>query len=1020
MDSVSQKTDAYVTVTFGTTEPQRTAVAYKTLHPVWNQDFRIEVHDDIVLQDNLVQLKVFDKDVYSADMCIGVVYCDLSSLLLPNASNKIAGWFPIYDTLKGIRGRLLVVIRLQFFGDVNPFKDSAAGVSIFGISIPHRHCVHGIHGFVEELHTSDDPEYSWSDFFQTSQTSNESRQLLLYSLSSKIYRNVGRKALEVGGNSVLGFSLAFDMEGSSGGLVVRGFGTACTIHRIDRSPGLQPQPLKSAALDEIEHLSLDANDNPLESWQKGEQKEEQPSRLFSGQVQFLTLVSFPLDVHMRLGGVVSAKAVKHLGTLRVDQATRDSWWFELREEIKAHAAALNCSSVLGYTETTTIFEDICILTAYGTAANCGRLRTCEIENVDNAIAAASVSPLHGTIEKEEADRGDIPKLATSTELPNTIPKFTPQFSSSKNKRRGFTKKKRNAFCSSCHIPYTLGKAPFRMNLVACEICKKRYVPEILLTTIEPPSNLPIAGIGKLVEARVCRTKKKIQGEQNAILISEAIPFLEYDLHRQLIYKLRVLGMNAAFRLTWQISIGSNLIIGIASATAVYALPLPAPPVLKISRNIEVKDAEDADLFELQRKIMAISEENNEFLQESVSEWKQNFLKLVKKKQSAVVGMAISSRLSSVNVKLDRSASLASENNRKSIDTPTSSSESSSSDSENLAESDTNKLTFVLHIDDDADEDILMAILDPTPPLEVFLCNTEFPPGLKCEMSTVQMISCLRRVHWADSISFLRLNQQFASVFHDLYASLSFKAQDFSPCCISGVRLFVSLPSDNTIELGCTASILMLDEDYEWSKFEQKFEKMHDSLTPFLLPPGLKNPFAKQKSTISCIPSVEEKVETDAVVIDIETEHLQQESIASLSVKRELELEPLNDVFDETFVELTPLSSISQSSVQKFLGRVQVHLIKESWTFNDEGGLGQFAHLFLSEAQAIARANVAARGGNALLGYRLHECRFIEPSKNQAYSIISLSGDAVLLERHNQQTMMGIYLQNKAAQSYSNY
>ena len=52
----------------------------------------------------------------------------------------------------------------------------------------------------------------------------------------------------------------------------------------------------------------------------------------------------------------------------------------------------------------------------------------------------------------------------------------------------------------------------------------------------------------------------------------------------------------------------------------------------------------------------------------------------------------------------------------------------------------------------------------------------------------------------------------------------------------------------------------------------------------------------------------------------------------------------------------------------------------------------------AEAHALARAHVVSRGGNALLGFRMHECRFVEVSKTQAYSIISVSGDAVRLTR----------------------
>jgi hypothetical protein len=92
--------------------------------------------------------------------------------------------------------------------------------------------VHGIHGFVEELVVERDTEYEWTDMFRTSRKSNEARQLLLYRLSSKIRRNVGRKSLEKGGQAVLGYSEAFDLESSSGALIARGFGTSCTVHKV--------------------------------------------------------------------------------------------------------------------------------------------------------------------------------------------------------------------------------------------------------------------------------------------------------------------------------------------------------------------------------------------------------------------------------------------------------------------------------------------------------------------------------------------------------------------------------------------------------------------------------------------------------------------------------------------------------------------------------------------------------------------------------------------------------------------
>ena len=106
---------------------------------------------------------------------------DLNSLLM-REGHVIQGWFPIYDTLLGVRCELSLVIRLHYFGDVNPFQESSAGVQFFALSTldPNLYHLEKVLGFVEELVVHADPEYSWSDNFRTSRKSNEHRQLLLY------------------------------------------------------------------------------------------------------------------------------------------------------------------------------------------------------------------------------------------------------------------------------------------------------------------------------------------------------------------------------------------------------------------------------------------------------------------------------------------------------------------------------------------------------------------------------------------------------------------------------------------------------------------------------------------------------------------------------------------------------------------------------------------------------------------------------------------------------------------------
>jgi hypothetical protein len=95
------------------------------------------------------------------------------------------------------------------------------------------------------------------------------------------------------------------------------------------------------------------------------------AKVFQADVLLLSLKSFGVHVRIRLGGLVMARSVKFLGKLEAtlsDQETREGWWEELRDEIKNHARTVCCTHIIGYTETCTIYGDVCVLSAVGTAA----------------------------------------------------------------------------------------------------------------------------------------------------------------------------------------------------------------------------------------------------------------------------------------------------------------------------------------------------------------------------------------------------------------------------------------------------------------------------------------------------------------------------------------------------------------------------------------------------------------------------------------------------------------------------
>ncbi|XP_061085870.1 C2 domain-containing protein 5 [Conger conger] len=240
MDRASDLTDAFVEVKFGTTT-FKTDVYPKSLNPHWNSEwFKFEV-DDEDLQDEPLQITVLDHDTYSANDAIGKVYIDIDPLLSNEAATVISGWFPIYDTIHGIRGEINVLVKVDLFNDLNRFRQSSCGVKFFcTTSVPRCYRAATVHGFVEELVVNEDPEYQWIDRIRTPRASNEARQRLISLMSGELQRKIGLKVLEMGGNAVVGYLQCFDLEGESG-LVVRAIGTACSLDKLS-NPAAAAQP----------------------------------------------------------------------------------------------------------------------------------------------------------------------------------------------------------------------------------------------------------------------------------------------------------------------------------------------------------------------------------------------------------------------------------------------------------------------------------------------------------------------------------------------------------------------------------------------------------------------------------------------------------------------------------------------------------------------------------------------------------------------------------------------------------
>jgi hypothetical protein len=111
------------------------------------------------------------------------------------------------------------------------------------------------------------------------------------------------------------------------------------------------------------------------------------------------------------------------------------------------------------------------------------------------------------------------------------------------------------------------------NLYKCLSCGDRYVPEIIIATINPPDGLQIIGKPQLIEARamkvqINKSRNSRQKEDKFINYSDQVFLIEYDLHRQLLSKLKLHGKNALFCYRTSIKVNGTSITGLATGTAV--------------------------------------------------------------------------------------------------------------------------------------------------------------------------------------------------------------------------------------------------------------------------------------------------------------------------------------------------------------------------------------------------------------------------------------------------------------------
>jgi len=526
---VDEEVQTYVEASLHDVPEQRTGKNTKGTaeNPVWNETLTLEVSDDLELQDYplLIECKrAFDDDV------IGSLTLDFGTLLQGNhlaqeSEQTLQGWFPLFETLSGIQGVIFVTVKFRFVDDRGDMDHSSSiRVKFFSISSPPQpeSCdVEHLFGLVEVLKVVQDPEYHWRDLIRSSRASNNERLSVFKQISLQARRSLAKKVIFHGGNAVLGYREQVDLEGDiTDRICIRAYGTAAFITTSEYGTEL-PLGADPANLGGPIPPLLTSISDPGPTTPLMKRLNTPPRGNRRSSKEVDLITLDRFPMNMSIN-IAGTVSVRAVKLLgtKTTLDKRQQWWQSLRDELRSNAHVLGCDHVVGFNEQVAFHDELVILSVMGTAA---------------------------TLE-------DCPRAKATN------------------------------WCHMVHKDPKLCVVKGQSESVPCQICGEGDVGSFLCATIDVPEGMPVIGQGALIEARVVRSKRDLVGDAHASEVSEALPFLELELHKTLLYKLKARCMNAAFGLRVDISVGETVITGVATGTGIFCAALPKPSRMKVTTS----------------------------------------------------------------------------------------------------------------------------------------------------------------------------------------------------------------------------------------------------------------------------------------------------------------------------------------------------------------------------------------------------------------------------------------------------
>ena len=222
------------------------------------------------------------------------------------------------------------------------------------------------------------------------------------------------------------------------------------------------------------------------------------------------------------------------------------------------------------------------------------------------------------------------------------------------------------------------------------------------------------------------------------------------------------------------------------------------------------------------------------------------------------------------------------------------------------------------------------------------------------------------------------------LWRDVLQNLCFKVRKMRPCVVTHLKYDVSLPEDDGLQLLVVANVMTA----------------HKSLPPALDPSvrpvsAAAWPIAamQKRRASSSSPAARPHLTQPPLLASL--------SITSLLADRERSaasavITPMDAVPGARLQLLCAHHRVAGFRLARHLGNLNLYFIKENVSLR-VGQFPEFVQGFLLEMQAICRAHVVSRGGNALVSYKLTHCQIVDsPSRNQGQVLLMLTGDVVEL------------------------